>query len=104
MSGALSKTEGKKGGSALKAESKKGWEGFNVEGVAGEAVVLEQLPFLVDVFLAVDCGVHVEVIAPAGEFEAAIAKFAGLAGQVFQREIGPLTGKQGDRTRHGDSS
>ena len=44
---------------------------------------------------------HVEVVAPAGEFEAAVAKLTGLAGQVFQWHVGPLTGEQGDGTRHG---
>ena len=34
----------------------------------------------------------VEMVAPAGQFEAVVAELAALAGQFFQGQIGPLAG------------
>jgi len=45
-------------------------------------------------------GGDVEMIAPAGELEAVVSKGLGLGRQVRNRQIGPLTGEQGDRTTH----
>ncbi len=64
-------------------------------------MVFKQLPLLVDVFLAVDRGIDVEVVAPAGEFETVVAHFFRERGQFFEGEIGPLAGEQGDGAWHG---
>ena len=42
----------------------------------------------------------VEVVAPARDLETVVAPLAGKAGHLFERQVGPLAGEQGDRTRH----
>ena len=42
----------------------------------------------------------VEVVAPAGELQALVAKLASLTGQIFQRQVCPLAGEQRDGTGH----
>ena len=71
------------------------------DGVAGEAVVLEELPLLVDVFFTGYSGVGIEVVAPAGELEAVVAHFFRERGEFFEGKIGPLAGEQGDGAWHG---
>ena len=70
-------------------------------GVHGEVVLLECVAFCSAVAALLEGAGHVEMVAPAGEFEAGVAKLASLAGQVFQRKVGPLAGEQRDRTGHG---
>ncbi len=45
--------------------------------------------------------VHLEVVAPAGELEAVEAPAAGLLGQLFERQVGPLARKERHGSRHG---
>lgn len=45
----------------------------------------------------------VEVIAPAGEFRAIVAKRLDFREEGFQWKVGPLAGEQGYRS-HGDQS
>ena len=45
--------------------------------------------------------VDFEMIAPAGQFETLVAEFTCLAAHIFDREVGPLTGEERDRSRHG---
>ncbi len=42
----------------------------------------------------------IEMIAPAGEFEAVVAEVPRLLRDGFERQIGPLAGEQGYGTRH----
>src|SRR5688500_12606818 len=73
-------------------------------GVAGKAVILQQRPFVVDVFLAADRSIDVEMIAPAGEFDAVVAHLLDERGERFEGKVGPLAGEQGDRTGHGEEN
>ena len=41
-----------------------------------------------------------KVIAPTGELDAVVAELLGFAGHLLQRQIGPLTGEESDRTCH----
>lgn len=66
-----------------------------------EAVVGEELPLLTEVF-GIGGGIDVEVVAPAGEFEAVVAHFFGERREFFEREIGPLAGEEGDGSGHDD--
>ena len=70
------------------------------DGVAGEAVVLQHRPFFVDVFLGGGGDVDIEVVAPAGEFDAIVAHFFGEGREFFEGEVGPLAGEQRDWTWH----
>ena len=69
--------------------------------VAGEAVVLEERPFVVDVFFGGDGGLDVEVVAPAGELEAVVTHFFGEGGELGEGKVGPLAGEEGDGAGHG---
>src|SRR5690606_37211725 len=44
--------------------------------------------------------IHVEVVAPAGEFETVVAHFIGERREFFEREVGPLAGEEGYRSGH----
>ena len=66
------------------------------DGVTGQAVVREELPALLHVSLTGGGGVHIEVVAPAGEFEAIVAHFIGERREFFEREVGPLAGEECD--------
>ena len=65
-------------------------------GITGQPVVGEQLPFLLHVCLGGKRGIHVEVVAPAGEFEAVVAHFIGQRGEFGERQVGPLAGEESD--------
>src|SRR5690606_14011278 len=43
---------------------------------------------------------RVEVVAPAGQLEAVVPPPGREAGHLFQRQVGPLAGEQGDRSCH----
>ena len=66
--------------------------------VAGKSVLGEQGPFLVDVIRFRQGAIHLEMIAPAGEFHAVVTHFFDLGRQVREGKISPLTGEQSDRT------
>ena len=55
-------------------------------------------PFLLHIGLRGRSGIHIEMVAPAGEFEAVIAHRLCERSQFFKREIGPLAGEEGDRS------
>ena len=44
--------------------------------------------------------IDLEMIAPAGQLDAVVAELFGFAGHLLQRQIGPLTGEERDRTWH----
>ena len=47
--------------------------------------------------------VDLEVVAPAGEFEAVVAEVAGEAADLLQRQVGPLAGEEREVTGHARS-
>ncbi len=64
------------------------------DGVQLQVVALEQIAAAGAIAVFGHRPADVEMIAPAGQFKSLIAKIAGLASHVFQRQIGPLAGKQ----------
>lgn len=73
------------------------------DGVTLQVVPIEQVAFAGDV-LAIGQGfVHLKVVAPTGEFQTLIAEVARLLGKLFERQIGPLSSKESDRSCHGRS-
>ena len=70
-------------------------------GVAGEAVFGEQGPFLFGVFGFSEGAIHLEMIAPAGEFHAVITHFFDEREQFGERKIGPLAGEKSNGSWHG---
>ena len=70
------------------------------DGPAVELMLGELVFFGLDVVLLVERLAHVEVVAPAGEFEAVVAPLADHFAEFLEGEVGPLAGEQGDRPRH----
>ena len=70
------------------------------DGVDREVIPFERVAFGRAVAALLEGAGDIEVITPAGQFQALVAKLAGLAGEIFQRHIGPLAGEQRDGTRH----
>ena len=60
---------------------------------AGEAVVSEEFPFFADVGFRRSGLIDIEVVAPAGEFDAVVAHFFDKRGEVGECEVGPLAGE-----------
>ena len=69
-------------------------------GIAGEAVLGEEGPFLFDVIGFGEGAVHFEMVAPAGEFDAVVAHFFGEGQEVGEGKVGPLAGEKGDWSWH----
>src|SRR5690606_25616694 len=69
-------------------------------GVALQVVAVQEIAFGADVVGIGHRAVDFEVVAPAGEFQAAVAEIAGLLGQGFARKISPLAGKERDGSCH----
>ena len=65
-----------------------------------QVVALEQIAFGGAIAVVGQGLVDFEMVAPAGQFQAAVAEITGLASHVFQRQIGPLAGEQRDRASH----
>jgi len=60
---------------------------------AGQAVVGEELPFFADVGFRRSGLVDIEVVAPAGEFDAVVAHLFYERGEVGEWQVGPLAGE-----------
>ena len=69
-------------------------------GKAGQAMITQYFPPFLAVLLGDSGFVHVEVIAPASEFETMITHVGCFCCKVWKGKIGPLAGKQGDRSCH----
>jgi hypothetical protein len=65
-----------------------------------EPLLLQQSPFLLAVVRFGQRLVHLEMIAPRGQFEPFEAEPARLDGQVRQRQICPLASHQSDQALH----
>ena len=66
-----------------------------------QAVLGQQCMFVFDVLGRRQRLLHVEMVAPAGEFDAIVAHLFDERGQRGEGEVGPLAGEQGDWTWHG---
>ena len=64
-----------------------------------EPVRLEEVELALHVRVVVPA-VGVEVITPARDLEAVVAPARGELDHLFEREVGPLAGEQGDGARH----
>ena len=73
---------------------------MGADRVALEIVAFQQFAFGGDVAIVGQRLVDFKMVAPASKFQAIVAKILRHACQIFQRQIGPLTGKKCDRTRH----
>src|SRR5689334_17441643 len=69
-----------------------------------QAVIFEDLPTPLAVVVILVGLVDVKMIAPAGEFDAVIAKALRFLADGLKRQIGPLTGEQSNCTRHVETS
>ena len=69
-------------------------------GVAGEAVLFEERPFVLEVIGFAEGAVHFKVVAPAGEFHAVVAHFFDEREELGEGEVGPLAGEKCDRSWH----
>jgi hypothetical protein len=56
----------------------------------------EEFPFFLHVSLVGGCGIHVEVVAPAGKFKTIVAHFISKWSEFYERKVGPLAGKKCD--------
>ena len=65
-----------------------------------QIVTRQQVELSLAVFVFAQGSLHLEVIAPAAEFEALIAPVVELLRQFFQRQMRPLAAKEQDRTAH----
>ena len=68
---------------------------------AAQAVLLQQGVPPGQVAVLAQRPVHLEVIPPARQLEAVVPPRAGQPGHLFQRQVRPLAGEQGERMRHG---
>ena len=63
-------------------------------------VALQQFAFPLAVFRLGHGQIDLEVIAPAGQFEAIVTETLELLGQLLQGQVGPLAREHGDRSWH----
>ena len=63
------------------------------ERVATQAILTQDVPATLDVAIVLQGPVHLEMIAPAGEFQAVIAEGLGLFRQHLKGQVRPLAGK-----------
>ncbi|GHC08449.1 hypothetical protein GCM10010348_33370 [Streptomyces anthocyanicus] len=71
------------------------------DGPALEAVLVEQLVPGVHVGRIREGLVDLEVVAPAGEFQAVVAEVAGEPADLLQRQVRPLSGEEREVAWHG---
>jgi hypothetical protein len=69
--------------------------------VTGQAVLCEQHPFLFAVIRFAQRAINLKMIAPAGEFHAAVTHLFDERQQFGERQIGPLAGEKRDGSWHG---
>ena len=83
-------------------------DGVVAHGLPGEvvrdrvqlkAVAIENGPALGEVGVVFDDALHVEVLARGGDLEAGVAPAGGELGNLFEGQVGPLAGEQGDGMR-----
>lgn len=63
-------------------------------------MVLQELPLFLDILLGRSGGFDIEMISPAGEFQAVIAHALGERRKLFEGKIGPLAGEESDGSWH----
>ena len=68
--------------------------------VYGEVMALELLALRRAVARLADRPRHIEVVPPAGQFQSVVAERHPLAGEVVERQVGPLAGEECDGACH----
>ena len=66
--------------------------------IASEIIGGQQCPFLGDIVRLIERGVDIEVVTPAGEFDAVEAHLFDVGREFGEWEISPLAGKKCDGT------
>ena len=69
--------------------------------VAREAILAQQVPERGEVGIVGECLSDLEMVAPAGEFDAVVAHGGDFREQFGNRQIGPLAGEECDGAWHG---
>ena len=65
-----------------------------------EAILLGNLDARASVGRIFGCPLHIEMVSPAGDLDALVAEFFRFLAHLLKIQIGPLAGKNGDRTAH----
>ena len=65
-----------------------------------QVVLFQQFSLPSTISIVGKCFIDFKMIAPAGEFDAVIPKVLGFFAEIFELQVGPLAGKQGNRTTH----
>ena len=76
-------------------------DAMGAQGEHLEVVFVQQGAAFRAVVVLLQRSLDLEMIAPAGQFEAVVAEAAELTGQFGQRQIAPLAGENCYRSRHG---
>lgn len=63
-------------------------------GETFQVVILEELPFVLNIIVTAQCLIDVKVVAPAGKLESIEAHFLGFGSKFVNREVGPLAGEE----------
>ncbi len=71
------------------------------DGEQFQVVLFEQVAFAGAVGVVGQGLVDLEVVSPAGEFQAVVTKLGCLLAEGFERQVGPLAGEESDRSSHG---
>ncbi len=83
-------------------------DGLALEVVADredlEVVLLQELQLGRHIRVVLDRGPRIEVVAPAGDLQPVVPPARGQSAHLFERQVGPLAGEQGDRSGHGHFS
>ena len=70
-------------------------------GPALQAIFGQKVVAALTVAVFVQGLLHIEVVAPARQFNAFVAPTGGLFGNIFDRHVGPLACEESDWTSHG---
>src|SRR5206468_5622534 len=73
---------------------------MGADGEGGEVVVGEDFPAGFAVVFVFEGFVYLEVVAPAGEFDAVVAEGFGFGADLVEGQVGPLSGEEGDGAGH----
>ncbi|MND04366.1 hypothetical protein D3C83_245990 [compost metagenome] len=69
--------------------------------MALQIVLFQEVPLPLAVAVVLEGLLHLEMVPPAGQFDAVVAEFLGFFGHVGQGQVGPLAGEQGNGAGHG---
>jgi hypothetical protein len=63
-------------------------------------MLVEDIPARLDVAVVLQGLVHLEVVAPAGDLDAVVAKGLGFLAKCVKGQVGPLAAEEGDWSGH----